>query len=237
MLNKLTFAKILYLDANISLRFKVSNLSFSQKLFFKKMSNCIYRLSYFNLRGRAEPIRILFKLANQTFDDKRIEFSEWPQLKKTIQFEQLPILEVTENSKVTTIAQSNAIIRFLANRLGLSGANEFENAQCDMIAEQIRDVRDSLVVLYRMKDGDEKQQLLDKAMSESVPNGYKLVQNVLERSQSGFLVGDKISYVDVILVLSYDWLRERKDEILSQLPTLKKHHDKICSIPVIAEQT
>jgi len=42
-----------------------------------------YTLTYFNMRGAAESIRYLLKLAGQEFEDVRIEMDEdWPSKKK-----------------------------------------------------------------------------------------------------------------------------------------------------------
>jgi len=40
-----------------------------------------YKLIYLNLRGLAEPIRLLFKYAEIKFEDVRISVEEWPQHK------------------------------------------------------------------------------------------------------------------------------------------------------------
>lgn len=201
------------------------------------MPNCHYKLIYFNLKGRAEVIRILFKLANQPFEDVRIEFDQWPEQKQKSLFKQLPILEVTEDSKTTIIAQSNAIIRFVADRFGFNGENDLERAKHDMVSEQIRDVFESLVSIYRIKDENEKKQLLDKSMNENTLNGYRLVQNILDANTNGngFLIGNKLSYVDILLLISYDWLRDRKKEVLSKLPALEQHEQKISKIPVVEQ--
>uniref|UniRef100_A0A0L8HMB1 GST N-terminal domain-containing protein n=1 Tax=Octopus bimaculoides TaxID=37653 RepID=A0A0L8HMB1_OCTBM len=42
-----------------------------------------YTLYYFNGRGRAEVLRMLFSAAGVQFQDKRIEFSEWSHYKSS----------------------------------------------------------------------------------------------------------------------------------------------------------
>ena len=41
-----------------------------------------YKLVYFDGRGRAEVARMLFKLAGEEFEDKRITQDAWPEFKK-----------------------------------------------------------------------------------------------------------------------------------------------------------
>jgi len=43
-----------------------------------------YKLLYFDLRGRGEAIRLIFRAANQKFDEVRITHAEWPQYKKGV---------------------------------------------------------------------------------------------------------------------------------------------------------
>ena len=40
-----------------------------------------YKLTYFDLRGRGETARMLFKLGNRPFEDNRVAKEDWPQLK------------------------------------------------------------------------------------------------------------------------------------------------------------
>ena len=68
-----------------------------------------FKLLYFNGRGRAEYLRLILAAANQKYEDARIEMSEWPKLKASTPFEQIPILEVRDGSNVTVLSQSNAI--------------------------------------------------------------------------------------------------------------------------------
>lgn len=42
-----------------------------------------YHLTYFNMRGRAEAIRILFALADVPYVDNRVDFKDFLQLKSS----------------------------------------------------------------------------------------------------------------------------------------------------------
>jgi prostaglandin-H2 D-isomerase / glutathione transferase len=96
-----------------------------------------YKLVYFDLKGRAELSRLIFAYCNQQYENKIIQFEEWPEYKKATVFGQLPMLEIHENGRTHVIAQSIAIARFLANRFGISGKNDIERAQVDMIVDQV----------------------------------------------------------------------------------------------------
>ena len=201
------------------------------------MSTQKYKLIYFHLKGRGEVTRTLFRLAGQPFEDHRIPLDDsWPPLKPQFPFHQLPVLEVTDASKTYRIAQSHAMERFLANRFGLFGRDDRERAQIDMIGEQIVDVFNTILPIYRKPDSAEKKRELEEALRDRVPAGLKMIEDLVKEEKSGFLVGNQISLVDVQIINFYDWLRDRKGEILAQLPLLKKHDEFIRSQPKIAEQ-
>ncbi|KAJ8021969.1 Hematopoietic prostaglandin D synthase [Holothuria leucospilota] len=71
----------------------------------------VFKLTYFDVRGRAEPIRYLFALAGVEYEDKRLTSEEWKKLKPNTPFGGLPILEV--DGKV--LGQTQAICRHVAH--------------------------------------------------------------------------------------------------------------------------
>ena len=40
-----------------------------------------FKLTYFNVAGRAELIRLIFAKSGTAFEDERIEFADWPARK------------------------------------------------------------------------------------------------------------------------------------------------------------
>nr|ACI67946.1 Glutathione-requiring prostaglandin D synthase [Salmo salar] len=43
-----------------------------------------YKLTYFNMRGRAELPRYIFAYAGIAFEDRRVEWNDWPSIKKRL---------------------------------------------------------------------------------------------------------------------------------------------------------
>lgn len=97
-------------------------------------------LTYFVFRGLGEPIRLLFEDLGLPYEDRRVEFSAWTQLKPQMQFRQLPRLQTGE----VTLFQSQAILRHLARANGIVGDTEAERIRCDVSSEAARDLQQRL---------------------------------------------------------------------------------------------
>jgi glutathione S-transferase len=211
-----------------------------------KMSSTSYKLIYFNLKGRAEVIRLLFALGGQEFEEEQIPmsatFAEWLERKPKMLLQVAPQLEITENGNTTILAQSAAIERFLARKFNLYGSNEIEAARIDMIVEQATDILLAFGKVYQaIFMGEDRKAELVKVEDETALNMLKLIQNLYDHNQklnenSGFLVGKSLTYADIKLVHAYDWFRSKKANVLNSLPQLKEHYEKIRSLPQLVDQ-
>ncbi len=71
-----------------------------------------YKLNYFNARGRAEVIRLVFAAADVKYEDFRWEHEQWPAFKTQSPTGQAPFLEVKDdNGRNVTLVQSVSIGR------------------------------------------------------------------------------------------------------------------------------
>lgn len=69
------------------------------------------KLTYFNIQGVAEKVRLALVLQDIPFEDERINMNDWNELKTKTKFGQLPLLEIDGKN---TVAQSEAMLRFVA---------------------------------------------------------------------------------------------------------------------------
>ncbi|CAJ0564184.1 unnamed protein product, partial [Mesorhabditis spiculigera] len=192
-----------------------------------------YKLTYFGLKGRAEIARQLFALAGVEYEDKRITFEEWPALKSSTPFGQLPLLEVDG----VIIAQSITIARFLARRFGYAGENDIDAAKVDGLADTFADYfteqKNFFPVLIGRVPGDKDalyKEVYEPARDKYIP---MIIEHFLKKSTSGFLVGSKLSYADLLLAEHVSTFQEFLPHNWDKYPELLAHRDRIQAIPAL----
>ncbi|XP_036358739.1 S-crystallin SL20-1-like [Octopus sinensis] len=109
-----------------------------------------YTLYYFNGRGRAEVLRMLFSAAGVQFQDKRIEFSEWSHYKSKAPCRCLPYLEI---DSATKIPESMAISRYLAREFGFHGRTNMDIFRVDYICDCFYDIFHDYMRWFHEKHG------------------------------------------------------------------------------------
>uniref|UniRef100_A0A914YUQ8 GST N-terminal domain-containing protein n=1 Tax=Panagrolaimus superbus TaxID=310955 RepID=A0A914YUQ8_9BILA len=85
-----------------------------------------YELQYLNLGGRATPIRLMLTYLGISFKDTKFDVQkDWPSVKATLPFGQGPVLVI---DKTVKLAQSHAILHFLAKEHGLEPEGNLNQA-------------------------------------------------------------------------------------------------------------
>ena len=72
------------------------------------------KLTYFDIEGAAEPVRLALTLTETSFEDDRVKFENWPALKATTKYGQLPVMKIGED----TVVQSGAMLRHIGRNYG-----------------------------------------------------------------------------------------------------------------------
>ncbi len=92
------------------------------------------KLTYFDFHGgRGEPARLALSMGGIAFEDDRVPFADWERRKEDTPFGALPVLEVDGQ----TIAQSNAINRYVGKLVDLYPSDPWQAALCDEAIEAV----------------------------------------------------------------------------------------------------
>ncbi|XP_018423200.1 PREDICTED: glutathione S-transferase P 1-like [Nanorana parkeri] len=183
-------------------------------------------LTYFPLRGRGEPIRLLLADNGARWTEDVIQLPDWfagkCDLKKEAVFGQLPQFRDGE----LVLYQSNTILRYLGRKFVIAGSSDQEIAVIDMVNEGVEDLRlkFSRFMFFEYETGKEKYE-------KDLPTHLSAFEKILSKNSNGtkFLVGDKISYADYnLLDLLHLHLHVFPDS-LSSFPLLTAYIDRISS--------
>uniref|UniRef100_A0A914Y7P7 Glutathione S-transferase n=1 Tax=Panagrolaimus superbus TaxID=310955 RepID=A0A914Y7P7_9BILA len=194
-----------------------------------------YKLIYFDVRGRAEAIRQLFKLAKVDFEDSRIDMDTWANVKESTPFGQVPVLEV--NGK--QIAQTNAILRYIGHEFGLAGSNKLENAQIDALADLLMDAQAAdglkqwpLVILGAIKE--DKVAFFKEKVRPQLHHYAGLYEKYLvEHGRPSFIL-DNVTWVDVLAAEYFTRFAEfGESDALEAFPHIIALIERIHNLPEI----
>ncbi|NP_001165918.1 glutathione S-transferase S2 [Nasonia vitripennis] len=188
-----------------------------------------YKVTYFNIKGLAEPIRFLLNHGGVDFVDERMNEEDWKRIKPTTPFGQVPILEV-DGKKIN---QSTAICRYLAKQFGLTGKDDWENLEIDAAVDTINDMRVKITSPHYEKVAEAKAQKIEQA-KQVVPFILERLEEQVKRN-GGYFVGGKLTWADLYFVSLLDMFNFRSGEvdILKNKPHLKALEQKVLQLPNI----
>ncbi|UJR21737.1 hypothetical protein I4U23_024812 [Adineta vaga] len=192
----------------------------------------IYKLYYFNARGRAEVSRLIFTVAGQKYDDVRYEFQEWPAHKPETPLGQIPVLEYN-NIK---IVQSTTIARFLAKQFHLAGRDNIEQAKVEAVADTINDILSVIMSIRQEKTGSKKQQLL-QTFGNDLADYLKNLETLAGLYSNGgiYFVDNQLTWADLFFYDLGETILQCDENCLENYPWLRKNRAEVEKHPKIAE--
>ncbi|KAL5013567.1 hypothetical protein ScPMuIL_007837 [Solemya velum] len=113
-----------------------------------------YKLTYYNGRGLGELIRLTFVAAGVEYEDKRVNKTEWEELKPNVAVRTMPFLEVDGS----IIGQSLTIARYVARQHGLMPMDNLQQALVEQIVDTVTDFR--LEIFKAVFEFDEVRKVL-----------------------------------------------------------------------------
>ncbi|GIX82193.1 glutathione S-transferase Mu 3 [Caerostris darwini] len=183
-------------------------------------------LGYWNLRGRAEPIRYILHYKNVDFEDKKYPYGEddWKKVKFTLGLDFPNIPHFIDGD--TKLTQTVAILRYLGGKYDLDGKDEKQKLRISVAEQQSVDFRETLRCFVNRSDFDSAK---DEFVKTTIPAMFEMWEKFLGGRK--YLAGDNITYVDFMVYENLDFYRLFHPKILDDFPTLKAFHRRIRDLP------
>jgi glutathione S-transferase len=155
------------------------------------------RLTYFNVPGRVAGLRIiLFKLYGKDgWEDERVSFQDWPQLKPSMPLNCMPVLTLPDGTKVQ---QCEAMMRWAGSKAGLYPADVDEALFVD---EMVQTVFEALAKAPRASKHVSKD-MLPELGREFIEGPLKVHFTYIQgRIKGPFFLGEDLSIADLSLYM------------------------------------
>jgi glutathione S-transferase len=192
------------------------------------------KLTYFDIDGgRAEPIRIAFHAAGIDFEDDRLSFPEFMQMRGDTRFNSVPVLEI-DGAAVT---QSSALSRYVGKMAGLYPTDDLQALYCDEALEAIEDILHYLVPTFGL-EGEELKTAREKLVDGWLSVYVKGLGELLARG-GNYFADNRLTVADLKVFVLVRWLRSGSlDHIPADLverlaPSLVAHQERVESDPVV----
>lgn len=195
-----------------------------------------YKLTYFDFDGgRGEPIRIALHAARIDFDDHRISFAEFGEIRRRLPFTCVPVLEI-DGAPVT---QSNALCRYAGKLAGLYPDDDLQALYCDEAMGASEDLTNHVVATFGL-EGDDLRRAREKLVDGPLRIFLEGLAALLARGGGTYFAARRLTVADLKVFVQVRSLRSGMlDHVPADLvdgvaPSLVEHAARIESEPRVA---
>jgi len=200
------------------------------------------KLTYFDIAGVADKVRIAMHIGGIAFEDDRVSFAQWPSIKPTTPNGQLPLME----SGGKRYTQSSAMLQLVGKLTGLQSRDPWAALLVDEVIGLDEDFRKkvapSVYVAYDKSLSARQKKAKIAPMrktiaEEDIPFYFSRFEKKLEENE--YLTGPKVTIADVQFLTTVRWMSSGiLDGIpatcLDPFPKIKAFKEKMEAIPEVA---
>lgn len=194
------------------------------------------KLTYFDMDGgRGEPVRIALHAAGIKFEDHRISFDQFREMRSGMRFRCTPTLEI-DGQEVT---QSNAMLRYVGKLANLYPEDAMQALYCDEAMEAIEDLLHHVVQTFGL-EGDALKAAREKLVEGWMTTFISGIGELLERGGGEYFADNRLTVADLKVFMQVRALRRGvldhvpEDLVDTLAPGLVAHQERVGSHPVVA---
>jgi len=194
-----------------------------------------FKLTYFDFDGgRGEPIRIALHAAGIEFDDVRLTFPQFGEVRSKLRFSSLPVAEIDG----VTVTQSNALLRYVGKQANLYPADARQAMYCDEVMDALEDLTHYIVPTFGMQ-GDELKSARQKLVDGWMTTYVRGLGELLTRGGGKYFSDSRLTVADLKAFLVTRWLSTGglehvpTDLVQRLAPGLVEHEKRIAADPIV----
>ena len=189
------------------------------------------QLLYFDIRGRAEPIRMLLAFLEVDFEDVQITLEQWSNARADTPFSRMPVYREDE----LEIPETFAILAYLGRRHDLCGETETDRIRCDVTIEAWRDYGNRVANAFGALS--ESEDARRHFVSEEQPALLADLQSfyLKKPAESDFWAGRSATICDFAAFHLIDGLTGQFPAMLAKFPALESFHRFFSGIPKVKQ--
>lgn len=192
-----------------------------------------YKLTYFDFDGgRAEPIRIAFHVADIDFEDERLSFAEFAEMREGTRFNSVPVLEIDGD----VVTQSNALSRYIGGMAGLYPTDDLQALYCDEVLGALEDLNHYIVQTFGL-EGEALREARAALVDGWMTVYLRGLAELLARGGGGYFAENRLTVADLKAFVTIRALRSGNlDHVPTDLvervaPALVEHQERIEADP------
>jgi glutathione S-transferase len=196
-----------------------------------------FALTYFDFdAGRGEVARLALHIGGIAFEDRRVAFKDWDAQRDRYPFQALPVLEVDGK----TVAQSNAINRYVGKLAGLYPQDDWQALLCDEVMDAVEDL-DHLIGPTIDLPAEQKKAVRTGLAAGPIPRYLEQFAARLKAAGGEYFAGGRLSVGDLKVWMMVRWLRGGVLDFIPKdipdrvAPLLVQHAGRLAAQPKIAE--
>lgn len=195
-----------------------------------------FKLTYFDFSGgRGESIRLALHLGGIAFDDVRLKFPEFKELRPSFRFHALPVFEI-DGSQIT---QSNSILRYVGKLTNLYPTDDLQALYCDEVMDADEDLSHAVGRTFGL-EGDAMKKAREELVEGRLSTFIKGLDGLLARGGGEYFADGRLTVADLKIFVETSYLaRGVLDHVPTDIvdglaPSLADHRDRIAKDPRIA---
>ena len=192
-------------------------------------------LAYWDIRGLAEPCRLLLEFCGVDYEDKRYVCGEAPDYDRSawlnekfnlgLDFPNLPYY-IDDDIKMT---ESSAILKHIARKHGAYPTTDRELDFCNMMEGVVVDFRREFVMMCYMPNYEANR---EKFFSASMPGKMEQLDKYLGSNK--WLAGNSLTYVDFLFCEFLSHIKLMEPSSFDKYENILSYFDKFFKLDKIA---